>query len=95
MPASPRPTVGVNSRGQLAGELAKPHSYKLLVVDEVGYIPFDQDSPNLAFNRWADAFGEAAILSAVIDRIIHHAEVIGLSDNSCRQGQTKPQIMEQ
>ncbi|MFB9165060.1 ATP-binding protein, partial [Arthrobacter psychrochitiniphilus] len=91
-------------------------SPEVLVVDEVGYIPFDQDSANLffqlvsscyerasliltsnlAFSRWADVFGDATIASAIIDRIVHHAEVINLSGNSYRlQGRLKPQTLAQ
>ncbi|MBP2412707.1 DNA replication protein DnaC [Arthrobacter stackebrandtii] len=105
-----------HNRGQLAAELAKLRRYKLLIIDEVGYIPFDQDSANLffqlvssryerasliltsnlAFSRWADVFGDATIASAMIDRIIHHAEVINLTGNSYRlQGRLKPQTMAQ
>ncbi|MBP2413749.1 uroporphyrinogen-III decarboxylase [Arthrobacter stackebrandtii] len=86
------------------------------VVDEVGYIPFDQDSANLffqlvssrherasliltgnlAFSRWADVFGDATIASAMIDRNVHHAQVINFSGNSYRlQGRLKPQTMAQ
>lgn len=106
----------VHSRGQLAAELAKLRRYKVLVVDEVGYIPFDQDSANLffqlvssryerasliltsnlAFSRWPDVFGDATIASAMIDGIVHHAEVINLSGNSYRlQGRLKPQTLAQ
>lgn len=105
-----------HNRGQLAAELAKLRRYKLLVIDEVGYIPFDQDSANLffqlvsfryerasliftsnlTFSRWADVFGDATIASAMIDRIVHHAEVINLSGNSYRlQGRLKPQTLAQ
>lgn len=105
-----------HDRGQLAAELAKLRRYKLLIIDEVGYIPFDQDSANLffqlassryerasliltsnlAFRRWADVFGDATIASAMIDRIVHHAEVINLTGNSSRlQDRLKPQNLEQ
>jgi len=41
-------------------------------------------------------FGDATIASAMIDRIVHHAEVINLSGNSYRlQGRIKPQTMAQ
>jgi hypothetical protein len=85
-----------HSRGKLAQELVKLRRYGLLIIDEVGYIPFDQDaanlffqlvssryehasmalSSNLPFARWGDVFGGLTIASAVIDRIVHHADVI-------------------
>jgi hypothetical protein len=85
-----------HDRGRLPQELAKLRRYKLLIVDEVGYIPFDQDSANLfvqlvssryehasmvltsnlAFSRWGEVFSYATVASAMIDRIVHHAEVL-------------------
>jgi hypothetical protein len=52
----------------------------LLIVDEVGYIPFDQDAANLFFHlgpfaRWAK-YGDLTIASAMIDRIVHHADAM-------------------
>lgn len=103
-----------HDRGQLTAELARLRRYKLLICDEVGYIPFDQDSANLffqlvssryehasmiltsnlSFSRWADVFGDATVASAMIDRIVHHAEVINLTGNSYRlQGRIKPQTL--
>lgn len=38
-----------HSRGKLAQELVKLRRYGLLIIDEVGYIPFDQDAANLFF----------------------------------------------
>ncbi|GAQ60076.1 transposase [Streptomyces scabiei] len=35
--------------GRLEAELKKIRRYKLIIVDEVGYIPFDQDAANLFF----------------------------------------------
>lgn len=106
--------AAAHDRGQLAPELAKLRRYKLIIVDEVGYIPFDQASANLffqlvasryehasliltsnlPFSRWADIFGDATVASAMIDRIVHHAEVINLTGNSYRlQGRIKPQTL--
>lgn len=33
---------------------------------------------NLPFSRWDQVFGKATIASAMIDRIVHHADVIAL-----------------
>lgn len=93
-----------HSRGKLPAELTRLRRYALLVVDEVGYIPFDQDSANLFFQlvssryehaslvmtsnlpfaRWGDVFGDETIASAMIDRIVHHADVINLKGTSYR-----------
>ena len=93
-----------HSRGKLDAELKRLRRYSALVVDEVGYIPFDQDAANLffqlvssryeqasliltsnlTFGRWGDVFGDPTVASAMIDRIVHHADVISLKGASYR-----------
>jgi len=89
---------------RLDTELRKIARYGLIVIDEVGYIPFDTEAANLffqlvstryekssiiltsnlPFSRWGQVFGEATIASAMIDRIVHHADVIALKGASYR-----------
>ena len=45
---------------------------------------------NLPFARWGDVFGELAIASAMINRIVHHADVINLKGNSYRLRKHQP-----
>ncbi|MEO5854088.1 MAG: ATP-binding protein [Nocardioides sp.] len=91
-----------HSAGRLTEELATLRRYGLLIVDEVGYIPFEQDAANrffhlvssryehtsllltsnLPFARWGDVFGDQDVAAAMIDRIVHHAEVITLKGSS-------------
>ncbi len=93
-----------HQRGQLAQELARLARYSLLVVDEVGYLPFEQDAANLffqlvssryehasliltsnlAFSSWGAVFGDQVVAAAMIDRIVHHAEVLSLKGSSYR-----------
>lgn len=93
-----------HSRGKLDAELKRLRRYSVLIVDEVGYIPFDQDAANLffqlvssryeqasliltsnlTFSRWGDVFGDPTVASAMIDRIVHHADVINLKGASYR-----------
>jgi hypothetical protein len=93
-----------HSAGGLTDELARLRRYGLLIVDEVGYIPFEQDAANLFFQlvssryehasliltsnlpfaRWGDVFGDQVVAAAMIDRIVHHAEVITLKGSSHR-----------
>ena len=90
--------------GRLDAELRKLARLQLLVIDEVGYLPFDADAANLffqlvasryenssiiltsnlPFSRWGEVFGDQAVASAMIDRIVHHAEVITLKGASYR-----------
>jgi len=87
-----------HNTARLADELARLRRYGLLIIDEVGYIPFEQDAANLFFQlvssryehasliltsnlpfaRWGDVFGDQVVAAAMIDRIVHHAEVITL-----------------
>jgi DNA replication protein DnaC len=84
--------------GRLQAELARLSRYPLLVVDEVGYIPFEPEAANLffqlvssryeraslivtsnkPFGRWGEVFGDEVVAAAIIDRLVHHAEVVHL-----------------
>jgi DNA replication protein DnaC len=39
---------------------------------------------NKAFGRWGEVFGDDVVAAAMIDRLVHHAEVIALSGDSYR-----------
>lgn len=77
----------------------------LLIVDEVGYIPFGRPAANLffqvvsgrypggsmiltsnrAFSGWGEIFGgDVVVAAAMIDRLVHYAEVISLKGSSYR-----------
>ncbi len=93
-----------HQNGRLPQELVRLRRYGLIIVDEVGYIPFEQDAANLFFQlvssryehasliltsnlpfaRWGDVFGDQVVASAMIDRIVHHAEVVTLKGSSYR-----------
>ena len=90
--------------GKLTDELERLGRIPLLIVDEVGYIPFDPEaaslffslvssryersslivSSNKSFSAWAEIFGDAVAVAAMVDRLIHHAEVIVLKGESYR-----------
>jgi DNA replication protein DnaC len=90
--------------GKLQPELARLSRYPVLVIDEVGYIPFEAEAANLffqlvsaryeraslivtsnkAFGRWGEVFGDEVVAAAMIDRLVHHAEVISLKGDSYR-----------
>jgi DNA replication protein DnaC len=99
--------------GRLQAELARLGRYPLLVVDEVGYIPFEAEAANLffqlvssryerasvivtsnkPFGRWGEVFGDAVVAAAMIDRLVHHAEVIALKGDSYRlKGRDLPRV---
>ncbi|CAN7698184.1 IS21-like element helper ATPase IstB [Mycolicibacterium frederiksbergense] len=90
--------------GKLQAELIRLGRYPLLVIDDVGYIPFDPKPPTCS-SSWsphatsepassspptsnsgdgAKYFGDDVVAAAMIDRLVHHAEVIGLKGHSYR-----------
>ncbi|MEX5296902.1 IS21-like element helper ATPase IstB [Kocuria sp. CPCC 205268] len=93
-----------HAQDRLAAELAKLKRYGLIIVDEVGYLPFEQDAANLFFQlvssryehasliltsnlpfaRWGEVFGDQTVAAAMIDRVVHHAEVHTLKGASYR-----------
>src|SRR6201991_5372000 len=84
---------------RLPQELVRLGRYPLIVVDEVGYIPFEAEAAHLffqlvssryeraslivtsnkPFGRWGEVFGDDVVAAAMIDRLVHHAEVIATS----------------
>lgn len=93
-----------HAAGRLQVELVRLGRYPLLVIDEVGYIPFEAEAANLffqlvssryqrasvivtsnkPFGRWGEVFGDATVAAAMIDRLVHHAEVVSLKGDSYR-----------
>ncbi len=77
---------------------------RLLMIDELGYLPIDKQGANLlfqivsqryerssiiltcnrAFKDWGHVFQDNTIASAVIDRLIHHSEVVKVKGESYR-----------
>jgi len=39
---------------------------------------------NKPFGRWGEVFGDDVVAAAMIDRLVHHAEVIALKGDSYR-----------
>lgn len=90
--------------GKLDTELERLGRTPLLIIDEVGYIPFDPDaaallfalissryerasmivSSNKTFSAWTEIFGDAVAVAALVDRLVHHAEVLVLRGDSYR-----------
>jgi len=82
--------------GRLQEELRRLVRTPLIIIDEVGYIPFEPEaaklffqlissryerasvivSSNKAFSRWGEVLGDDTVAAAMIDRLVHHAEVV-------------------
>ncbi|PBC69653.1 DNA replication protein DnaC [Streptomyces sp. TLI_235] len=96
--------AAAHQAGRLQEELVKLGRYPLIVIDEVGYIPFESEAANLffqlvsnryerasvivtsnkPFGRWGETFGDETVAAAMIDRLVHHAEVHSLKGESYR-----------
>ncbi len=93
----------VNQR--LKAELKKYLAPRVLIVDEVGYLPIDKTGGNLlfqvisqryergslilttnqAYKHWAKIFdNDGTLTSAVLDRLLHHAETVIIEGKSYR-----------
>ena len=90
--------------GELEAELRRLSFVPLIIVDEVGYIPFDPEAANLMFSlvsaryerasmivtsnkpfsAWGEIFGDEVTATAMIDRLVHHAEILSLKGDSYR-----------
>jgi DNA replication protein DnaC len=90
--------------GSFEVELRRLGFVPLIVVDEVGYIPFDPEAANLMFSlvsaryerasvivtsnkpfsAWGEIFGDEVVAAAMIDRLVHHAEILALKGDSYR-----------
>lgn len=51
-----------HTHGRLAAELKRLHRYRLLVIDEVGYLPFDAASASLFFQLVASRYETGSIV---------------------------------
>jgi DNA replication protein DnaC len=91
-------------QGRLDDELTRLQRIPLLIVDEVGYIPFDPHAANLMFmlvsrryeraslivtsnkpfSAWGEIFGDDVTAAAMIDRLVHHADILALKGDSYR-----------
>ncbi|MFE9455136.1 ATP-binding protein, partial [Streptomyces sp. NPDC006739] len=89
---------------KLQDELLRLARVPVLVIDEVGYIPFEPEAANLffqlisgryerasvivtsnkPFGRWGEVFGDDTVAAAMIDRLVHHADVLSLKGDSYR-----------
>jgi DNA replication protein DnaC len=96
-------------------KLAKYTKPRVLVIDELGYLPIDKKgadsifqviskryesgsiiiTSNLAFKEWGKIFADNTIASAIVDRLVHHAEIIKIEGESYRlKDKGKKSLME-
>ena len=113
-----RRLLGSLADDTLEEKLFSLSKHTLLIIDEMGYLPFEPRqatllfqlvarryernsilvTSNKSFGQWAEVFaGDAAVASAILDRLLHHATVLNirgpsyrLKDRSAAFGQALP-----
>ena len=99
---------------RLTERLKNYSRYKVLIIDEIGYLPMDIQGANLffqliakryeknstiltsnkAFSAWNEVFSDITIASAILDRVLHHCQVISIKGESYRLKERK-ELMKQ
>ncbi len=93
------------ARGGLKRELRKYLQPRLLLIDELGYLPIDKHGADLlfqvisqryergpivitsnrAYKHWSEIFNnDTTLTSALLDRLLHHAETVLIEGKSFR-----------
>ena len=90
--------------GHFPDELKRLSRILLLVIDEIGSLPFEPEAANLffllisaryeraslivtsnkPFGGWGEVFGDDTVAAAMVDRLVHHAEIIAIKGDSYR-----------
>jgi len=96
--------VKAHAEGRLEERLGFYSKPKLLIVDELGYLPFEPNAAHLFFqlvsrryergsllltsNRsvgeWGTVFGDPVVATAILDRLLHHSQVVTIRGDSFR-----------
>jgi DNA replication protein DnaC len=96
--------VRAHAEGRLEERLGFYAKPKLLIVDELGYLPFETNAAHLFFqlvsrryergsllltsNRsigeWGTVFGDPVVATAILDRLLHHSQVVTIRGDSYR-----------
>lgn len=89
---------------RLDARLKSINRYRLLIIDELGYLPIDKNdsniffqlidmryekkstiiTTNINFNDWDTIFDNAIVADAILDRVLHHSQVITIIGHSYR-----------
>ena len=93
-----------NKKETLRKRFNNYNKYKLIIIDEIGYLPINEEGANLffqfidsryekrpiiltsnrRFGEWGKIFGDEVLVSALLDRLLHHSTVINIKGESYR-----------
>ena len=93
-----------HAEGRLEERLTYYAKPKLLIIDELGYLPFEPNAAHLFYqlvarryergsvlvtsNRsigeWGTVFGDPVVATAILDRLLHHSQVVTIRGDSYR-----------
>lgn len=97
--------MAAQAGGRLKSELNRYVRPRLLLIDELGYLPIDKSGADLLFQiisqryergstvittnrvykKWPEIFNnDSTLTSAVLDRLLHHAETVTIEGKSYR-----------
>lgn len=89
---------------RLTEKLKHYAKYKILIIDEIGYLPVDREGANMLFqlvakryeknstiittnqmfSKWGEIFSDNTIATAILDRLVHHSQIIHINGSSYR-----------
>lgn len=98
-----------NFENKLEEKLKLYSKYKVLIIDEIGYLPTNIQGANLFFQliarryeinttifttnknfgEWGEIFQDNVISAAIIDRVLHHCNVVKIIGESYRLKESK------
>jgi DNA replication protein DnaC len=87
-----------HDQARLNAELHRLRRYRLIIIPfdqhaanlffQLISSRYEQSSvlatSNMPFGRWGEVFGDDVVAAAMIDRLVHHAEVLSLTGDSYR-----------
>ena len=72
-------------------------NHKLLIIDELGFVPLSKTgaellferaavliTSNLPFDEWTETFGTERLTGALLDRLTHHVHILEMNGQSFR-----------
>jgi DNA replication protein DnaC len=61
---------------------------KLLIIDELGYVPLSPTGAELPFEDWTQVLGSERLTGALLDRLTHHVSILTMNGDSYRLKQS-------